>query len=215
MIYHAVGDRIAYDLLTNFPIKKEEVRIRLEKLGFLILGNPQQLLADAAWQCFHNSRFQSDIDPTSAPFVVNCCSFIKWCYGQIGIWLPNSVLQQFEISKFGFGGPLADTKLRLGDLIFKRGRIKWHSDMYGCDVGHVGIVTEIREGGDGLVAHVIKDRGVIESPLKKRFVKNSRYRGARWIVPDFSSLVTLIIPNELKTRIETSYDVTCRVLATT
>ena len=135
---------------------------------------------------------------TQAPKKVDCASFVKWIYGQIGIWLPRRSIQQYI-----FGSVVADSGIKVGDLVFKRGRTPYYLDDPKCDVGHVGIVTLVEADGSGLVVHATQKHNVYEVSLKC-FTESRNYRGSRRIVPRLDTLMTLFPPPELE--IETSDD---------
>lgn len=99
-----------------------------------------------------------------APAVFDCSGFIKYIFGQAGIDLPRSTIEQ---AREGKEVKLDD--LKPGDLIFMHGSYGHYNPHFPQGVGHVGIFTK-----DQTVIHaastrlsekpIIEEGGVVEMP---------------------------------------------------
>jgi hypothetical protein len=86
MEYRAVQNRCAVHLPSlKLPVTDVEALTILENNGFKVL---EVDLIALARQCIKASTYHRGAKPSEAPAVVDCSSFIKWLYGQHGIWLP-------------------------------------------------------------------------------------------------------------------------------
>ncbi len=73
-----------------------------------------------------------------APKVFDCSSFTQWVYKQVGIAIPRVSIDQAVV---GRSIPARASTLRVGDLIFLRGRQGRYNVKFPTGVGHVVIVT--------------------------------------------------------------------------
>lgn len=189
MQYHAVSNRCAVHLPSlNLPISNTEALEILESKGFKVL---EVDLIALARQCINASTYRRGAKPSEAPIVVDCSSFIKWLYGQRGIWLPRRSIQQRE-----FGSPVTIDEVGAGDVIFVSGWIDYYLTDPKDGVGHVGIVT-----GEGTVIHAANRKAnVVESSFES-FVGKTKFRGVRRYVPKGQILLTLETPPDREVEI--------------
>lgn len=189
MEYRAVRNRCAVHLPSlNLPISEKEALVILETKGFRVL---EVNLIALARQCIQTSIYRRGAASTEAPTVVDCSSFIKWLYGQRGIWLPRRSIQQRQL-----GIPIPIEEVGTGDVIFVSGRINYYHTNPQDGVGHVGIAT-----GEGTVIHAANHNvHVVESPLKD-FVGTTKFRGTRRFVPKDQIVLTLEIPPDREVEI--------------
>lgn len=192
MAFRAVGKRCAVILgELNLGMSDEAAKDILAMLGFAVMlpdpvGHARRAIGLAAYR--RGARIHE------APETVDCSSFVKWAYGQAGIWLPRRTIQQVSA-----GMPVRRGSLATGDLVFTRGRRDWYDTDPAQGVGHVGIVT-----GSGSVVHAMNSgRGVVEDDTDEFFGRN-RFRAACRIVPRDRETVTLEVPASMD--IETSDD---------
>jgi hypothetical protein len=193
--YRAVGKRIGVSFSTlDLPISPEEIRRLLRELGFNLI---QFDLEDLARFHVGTSQYCLGSLMSFAPTQVDCSSFVKWLYAQVGIWLPRLSVQQLE-----YGKEVAFDQARSGDLIFtSRNKRSLYRTDPTFDVGHVGMVT-----GKSTVIHAKNSReGIIESRfLAYRY--SPRFRGIRRYLPEqVNDFVTLEVPTWLD--VETSDDI--------
>lgn len=203
--YRAVGDRCAVDLgrlliaglLTNI-----EKQAAIESVGCTIVSVDPIALARSCIGC---STWQRGARMREAPGVVDCSSFTKWIFGEIGIWIPRRSIQQRDC--WGNGGHAVNDRdnVQSGDLVFVSG---W-KDYYDVDpsqgVGHVGIVTS-----DRTVVHAANSElGITESPLEE-FLYLNNFRGARRMIPSDRTVLTLQTPPERE--VETEDDLRWMIL---
>ena len=192
MDYRAVGNRCAVNLDSlRLPIPRQRALAILFEKGFREVE--VDVIALARW-CMATSQWRRGANPAEAPAVVDCSSFIKWLYGQRGIWLPRRAIQQRRL-----GEPVRLDELTAGDIVFVSGWIDWY-DLDPLDgVGHVGIAT-----GRGTVIHAANSQdGVTETPVDQ-FVGRTRFRGARRLVPTDQGVITLKAPSNRE--VETADD---------
>lgn len=88
------------------------------------------------------------------PAVFDCSGFIKYIFGQAGIDLPRSTIEQ---AREGEEVKLEDIKP--GDLIFMRGNYGHYNPHFPQGVGHVAIYV-----GDNKVVHAASTR-LSEKPI--------------------------------------------------
>lgn len=184
MEYRAAGNRCAVSLDSlHLPISREETLEILSSKGFVLVAVD---IVELARQRIGMSQYRRCARSFEAPAVMDCSSFIKWLYAQLGIWLPRRSIQQREL-----GDRVELNELVSGDVVFVSGWIDYYQDDPADGVGHVGIAT-----GDGTVIHAAnKKAGIIESPLKE-FVGKNKFRGARRYLPRNADVLTFIIPAE-------------------
>lgn len=196
--YRAVGNRCAVDFeALALPIENAEALALLARKGFEIV--PVDLM-DLACRCVETSTYRRGARLSEAPEVVDCSSFVKWLYGQRGIWLPRRSIQQRDMSI-----PVAYQDIRAGDLVFCSGRIDYYLTDPENGVGYVGIAT-----GEGTVVHAASYTvGVTENSLAA-FTAGGGFRGARRIIPQSREVITLFTPPERE--VEMSDDIRWIVL---
>lgn len=74
-----------------------------------------------------------------APDVFDCSGFVKYLYGEVGIEIPRSTIEQAEFA----GRKVAGLEnLEPGDLIFFRGSRGHYNKTFPGGIGHVVIYTE-------------------------------------------------------------------------
>jgi len=84
-------------------------------------------------------------NPSEAPKVFDCSSFVQYLYRRIGISLPRTALNQASVGKtIGSEKEL----LEVGDLLFFKGGWGHYNPQYPMGIGHVGIYV-----GDGTVVN--------------------------------------------------------------
>src|SRR3989344_8277740 len=189
MEYRAVGNRCAVILDSlQLPISREETLIMLSQKGFTLI---EVDIIALARQCIGTSRYRRGANPSEAPAIVDCSSFMKWLYAMRGIWLPRRSIQQREL-----GEAVNLDELVAGDVVFVSGRIDYYHDDPAKGVGHVGIAT-----GDGTVIHAAdRKANVVETPLDK-FVGKTKFRGARRYLPKGIEVLTFKTPTEREVEI--------------
>lgn len=189
--YRAVGDRCAMDLgrlLIVGLLTDAEKQAALEALGCTVVPVDPIALARSRIGC---SMYRRGARMHEAPGVVDCSSFTKWAFGQLGIWIPRRSIQQRDCVWNGGRAVNDRDDVQPGDLVFVTG---W-KDYYDVDpsqgVGHVGIVT-----GDRTVVHAANSElGVTESPIEQ-FLYINNFRGARRMIPADRTVLTLHVPPE-------------------
>lgn len=189
MEYRAVGNRCAVILDSlHLPISRKEILTALKDKDFALV---EVDIISLARQCIATSRYRRGARPSEAPAIVDCSSFIKWLYGQRGIWLPRRSIQQREL-----GEAVNLDELVAGDVVFVSGWIDYYQDDPVDGVGHVGIAT-----GDRTIIHAAnKKAGIIESPLEK-FVGKNEFRGARRYLPRNAEVLTFETPGKREVEI--------------
>ncbi len=182
MQYRAVDGRCAViPGALRVPLSYEQILSLLREKGFVLI---EVDLVALARQCVGVSCYRRGARPVEAPAVVDCSSFIKWLYGQRGIWLPRRSIQQREL-----GEVVELHNLIAGDVVFVSGRIDYYDDDPANGVGHVGIAI-----GAGKVMHAADRKlGVIESSLEA-FVSEATFRGARRYMPRDVAVLTCETP---------------------
>ena len=75
-------------------------------------------------------------NPSEAPKVFDCSSFVQYLYRRIGISLPRTALDQASVGK-----TIESEKelLEVGDLLFFKGGWGHYNPQYPIGIGHVGI----------------------------------------------------------------------------
>lgn len=183
MEYRAVSNRCAVHLPSlNLPITNTEALTILENRGFKVIDVD---LIDLARQCVASSTYRRGAKPSEAPAVVDCSSFIKWLYGQRGIWLPRRTIQQRSM---GVAVPVEE--IIAGDVVFSSGWIDYYHTDPNDGVGHVGIAT-----GAGTVIHATDKTGHVTESSFKRFVGKTKCRGVRRYVPQGAEVLTIVAPD--------------------
>lgn len=184
MQYRAVSNRCAVHLpWLNLPISDTEALEILESKGFSVLDVD---LIKLARGCIHTSTYRRGAKPSEAPTVVDCSSFIKWLYGQRGIWLPRRSIQQREL-----GTPVPIDDVGVGDVVFVSGRVNYYDTDPEDGVGHVGIATR-----ENTIIHAASpDVHVVESSFAS-FIGKAEFRGVRRYIPIDKCVLTLETPPE-------------------
>ncbi len=105
---------------------------------------------------------------SSSPKGFDCSGFTSFVFKEFGYELNRT--SRMQVSN---GVPVAKNELRPGDLVFFNGRA------VGKRIGHVGIVTEVKDDGEFEFIHSCNSKGVTvssseESYYKRRYVKASR-----------------------------------------
>jgi hypothetical protein len=119
MEYRAVKQRCAVDLVRlSLPISEEAALNILQSKGFVALDIDLIALART---CIKRSGYRRGAQASEAPSVVDCSSFIKWLYGERGIWLPRRTIQQRNL-----GEAVDLDHLCAGDVVFTSGRINYY-----------------------------------------------------------------------------------------
>ena len=135
MQYRAVGNRCAIDISElHLPISNDRVLSILAAKKFKVLKIDMIAIAR---QCVGVSQYHRGARLSEAPAIVDCSSFVKWLYGQRGVWLPRRSIQQREL-----GEVVEPNEVIAGDIIFTSGRTNYYFDDPADGVGHLGIVTD-------------------------------------------------------------------------
>jgi cell wall-associated NlpC family hydrolase len=101
----------------------------------------------------------------SSPGGFDCSGFVQYLYGQVGISLPRTASEQFEV-----GLSVKPSRLVPGDLVFFKTE--------GRRVTHVGVVV-----GDGTFIHAPNTRSRVRIDRLDGRYWQQRYAGARRIAP--------------------------------
>lgn len=155
MEYRAVNNRLGVSFSRlRLPFSPQVITEILIERGFRTIAFD---LVEMARQCVGTSTYRICCLMAEAPETVDCSSFMKWLYGQCGIWLPRLSIQQSERGKM-----VAQVdELLAGDLVFTsryNGRPGFYRNNPDQDIGHVAIAT-----GLGTVIHAKNEEfGVIE-----------------------------------------------------
>lgn len=188
--YLRVGNRCAIDLgFLDQGLRAQGVSI-LEKEGFGITA-PVDLVTIARQQI--GTPYRRGVEMRMAPELFDCASFIKWLYGQLGIWLPRNFLLWLDL-----GIAVDKTRLLAGDIIFMAGYKNYPAENIPEGLGHVGMATDPRT-----VIHAADGIGVIETRLD-RLPEKYKFRCTRRLIPPNGSLLTVTIPTGRE--VETSDD---------
>ncbi|MBC7981685.1 C40 family peptidase [Candidatus Parcubacteria bacterium] len=155
--YHAVGNRCACDV-KEFPASTLDI---LASKGFKVLDIN---MIELARERIGKATYRRGARLHEAPNAFDCSSFMKWIYGQKGIWLPRRSIQQSEM---GMKTHIADIKA--GDLIFTKGWINYFRHDPKDGIGHVGMAT-----GEGTVIHAANDRVHLKEVNLKAFVEDDK-----------------------------------------
>lgn len=190
MRYHAVDGRIGVSFRhLDLAYPKARIVAALERIGFSTVDADVGAIARGL---LGRADYRRGARMRDAPAVVDCSSFVKWVFGQAGIWLPRRSIQQSLVGQIIPLGRIAPW-----DLVFSTGARNYYFDDPSAGVGHVGIVTD-----DGTLIHA-GGNGVVESPLST--VVGRRFRGARRMIVDRTDFATLACPPYWE--VETSDDI--------
>lgn len=116
---------------------------------------------------FKGTRYRSG---SSSPKGFDCSGFTSFVFKKFGYNLNRS-----SRSQVSNGTPVAKNELKPGDLVFFNGRA------VGKRVGHVGIVTNVKENGKFEFIHSSNGKGVVVSSSEEPYYKR-RYVGANRII---------------------------------
>ena len=116
---------------------------------------------------FKGTRYRSG---SSSPKGFDCSGFTSFVFKKFGYDLNRS-----SSSQVNNGTPVAKNELQPGDLVFFNGRA------VGKRVGHVGIVTEVKEDGEFKFIHSSNGKGVTVSSSNEAYYKR-RYVGASRVI---------------------------------
>lgn len=180
MQYRAVNNRCASTLDSLLTISPDALTI-LQKEGWNIITIDIVALARS---CIQNSQYRRSARPSEAPLVMDCSSFIKWLYGNRGIWLPRRSVQQHRL-----GEDIELKNIIAGDVVFTSGWINYYEEDPNLGIGHVGIATN----SNTIVHAANKKAGVIESSLHD-FIGKNEFRGIRRYIPKGVEVLTLEAP---------------------
>lgn len=168
----------------------------LLNIGFSVITSTiQTYIVELACKCVGRSKYKRAALPSLAPEIVDCSSFVKWLYGQCGIWLPRRSIQQHD-----YGVHVGIPDIKAGDLVFATGYRNYHNaSLPDIRIGHVGLYV-----GDDRVIHAASSkRGIVEDPFSV-FDRPDKFRGAARFIPYDKEVVALRTPRARE--IETSDD---------
>ena len=124
------------------------------------------------------SEFEALFSVTG-PSAFDCSGFTSYVYKSMNIRL-NSCSRTQSVE----GISVEREEVHAGDLVFFAGRNSRGS------VGHVGIVSKVKEDGSFDFIHASCSQGVTVSSSTEPYY-NNRYRGARRILNDYSDILAL------------------------
>lgn len=193
MNYQAVGNRCAVNLKSlELPIAEQQAFEILGQKGF---EKKEVDIIKIARTCIGKSQYRRGARLHETPDFFDCSSFIKWLYGQRGIWLPRRSIQQREL-----GEAIEPGDIVAGDIIFTSGWIDYYLNDPSDGVGHVGIATD-----DGTVIHAANRKaGIVETSVE-HFIVKEKFRGIRRYIPKDADVITLLTPPHRE--VETSDDI--------
>jgi len=162
--YRAVRNRCAVNLLElKIPFDPIDIIQFLHSIEFKLLNVDIIALAR---ERIGKAEYRRGARPSESPDIFDCSSFVKWLYGQKGIWLPRRTIQQSVM-----GEEVDPSNLKAGDLIFTSGYINYyHTRPDNESIGHVGIAT-----GENSVIHAANKRTGIQEVSLERFIPNDEY----------------------------------------
>jgi hypothetical protein len=207
MNYRAVGNRCVVDLNATLrvdyggvepaAVKYGHTMDVLTELGFVQI---EVNLVDLARETLPTLTYRRGARMAEAPQVMDCSSFVKWLYGQKGIWLPRRSIQQAE--EVGFQCSLDE--LLPGDLIFTGGVRPYFADRFGktMQIGHVAMAT-----GEGTIIHATNSRTYAGEVDLDDFVasRDNEVKQVVRIIHAYSNLATFEFPASAE--VESSDDV--------
>lgn len=100
----------------------------------------------------------------ASPSGFDCSGFVQYLYAQLGVRLPRTAEQQFDL-----GRKVSERRLAAGDLVFFRTQ--------GRRISHVGVAT-----GDGAFIHAPNARSRVRIDRLDTSYWADRYAGARRLV---------------------------------
>ncbi|MEW6353833.1 MAG: C40 family peptidase [Pseudomonadota bacterium] len=100
----------------------------------------------------------------TTPSGVDCSGLVFYSYGQAGLRVPRTTIEQYRLTQ-----PVAAHQLLPGDLVFFR--------LNGRDISHVGLYQ-----GDNLFIHApMTGKEVSQENLRNRFWRERFVRGGRFM----------------------------------
>lgn len=206
LLYRPVNGLIGVDFsLLDLPVSQEEALRLLKKDGYEDVTIENNLLTLARSRKEGVSLYQRSVGIDQAPHIVHCATFIRWLYGNLGIWLPKTTFLLRE-----YGVPVQEGNYQIGDLIFSSGSdgIGYYWDDECDGVGHVGMITDTNT-----VIHAANSKlHVIEESFEDFYTDYRKFRGIRRIVPDIERLVILKIPEKRREKIELMLEIRKEIL---
>jgi len=198
MEYRAVGRRCAVDMDSlQLPISREETLSILAAKKFKVV---EVDIISQARSCIGVSLYRRGARLFEAPATFDCSGFIKWLYGQSGVWLPRRSIQQRQLGEI-----VEISQVTAGDAVFVSSWTDYYINDPADGVGHVGIATV-----EKTVIHAAnRQAGVIESSFEE-FVGVGKFRGVRRYIPQDRYVVILETP--VGREVETADDVRWIVL---
>ena len=187
----AVGKRIAVDFdALDLPFGTDRALELLQRRGFTVLETRP---VSEARSLIGVAQYEYLAKPDEAPAQVNCSSFVRWVYGQCGIWIPRRTIQQFQDLH-----PVTEADdIVAGDLLFWTGKGRWYVEYPEITIGYVSIATD-----EGTMVHASQRvHAVVETPIDGT---RRTFRGARRVFPTDRTITLLQVPN--RTFIETHDD---------
>lgn len=85
---------------------------------------------------------------SDTPRFFDCSLFTQYIFGQVGVRLPRTAIEQAMVGK-----KVALSKIKAGDLVFVKGELGRYNRYFPDGVGHVGIYI-----GDGKIMHAERKR---------------------------------------------------------
>ncbi len=206
LLYRPVNDFVGVDFsLLELPISQEEALSLLAQDGYEDVTIQNKLLFLARSRKEGVSQYQRSVGINQAPQIVHCATFIRWLYGNLGIWLPKTAFLLRE-----YGSLVQDDDYKIGDLIFSSGSdgigYYWNDEHDG--VGHVGMITDTNT-----VIHAANSQlNVVEESFEDFCTDYHKFRGIRRIVPNLERLVVLKIPERRREKIELMLEIRKEIL---
>lgn len=187
--FHSTNNRIgvvpsSWNLF-QYSLTESEILSLLEKIGFKIIKVD---IIQLGRDLIGKSSYKRIVSLTQAPTVISCSTFVRWLYAQVGV-----ELKVFGIDQSKEGRKVELDNLRVGDLIFSRGRTPQYDDDPNLGVGHIGLITEKGTVLHNTNLHVNHEAGVAETPLEIFYKSQENYRGTRRLLPE-SGFYVLEIP---------------------
>ncbi|MCB9798659.1 C40 family peptidase [Candidatus Nomurabacteria bacterium] len=193
MLFHARAGRCLIDRNIDFWKQFSDRQI-YEALGAIGCAWQRIDPVEMARGQIGQSQYVKHVSASLAPELVDCSSFVKWIYSQMGVWLPRFSAEQSQQGQaLKNGEPFQD-----GDLGFTLGYHSWtHVDP---PVGHVVLLTE-----KGTAIHASNGgRNVIEEPIA--YLRSPLVSIRRVLPPDHRT-VFLSAQMEVETNADLRYAV--------
>lgn len=156
------------------PKSPKNVEMPVSELEALFSVTGEQIVARAEQYLGRPYRRGS-----KGPSAFDCSGFTSYVYKSMNIRL-NSCSRTQSVE----GISVEREEVHAGDLVFFAGRNSRGS------VGHVGIVSKVKEDGSFDFIHASCSQGVTVSSSTEPYY-NNRYRGARRILNDYSDILAL------------------------